>query len=133
MPNDQHIQGITERIPLSLPVEVISRKDEIPIPWVRDIVDNSDKEKGIEALAMQFYRSVASFPPFVIMKLIPFVRVELGEQRRLQGVMSHHSKESYTANDEQPHSAQPHSAKDNQADPFPFSITAGVEKGAKNR
>lgn len=49
-------QGITERIPLALPQEVLSRKDEIPVSWVRDIVENSEKEKGIEALAMQFYR-----------------------------------------------------------------------------
>ncbi|KAF8609826.1 hypothetical protein BDV93DRAFT_154752 [Ceratobasidium sp. AG-I] len=114
--NQELSHGITERIPLSLPREVISRKDEIPVSWVRDIVDNSDKEKGVEALAMQFYR------------------VELGEQRRLQGVMSHHSKESSTSQEiEQPRAVRPHSINNNSADPFPFSITAGVEKGAKNR
>ncbi|KAB5589793.1 Tyrosine phosphatase [Ceratobasidium theobromae] len=98
-------QGITERIPLALGKHVIGRKDEIPVPWLREIVENSDKEKGIEALAMQFYR------------------IELGEQRRLQGVMSHHSRESQIQSDDHKLGL----------DPFPFSITAGVEKGAKNR
>lgn len=105
------------------------------MPWVRDIVDNSDKEKGIEALAMQFYRCVASFPP-AICNFDRFIRhrVELGEQRRLQGVMSHHSKESTTAQvADQPHAVRPLLTNENSSDPFPFSITAGVEKGAKNR
>ncbi|QRW05644.1 protein-tyrosine phosphatase [Ceratobasidium sp. AG-Ba] len=90
---------------------VLSRKDEIPATWLRGIVEDSDKEKGIEALAMQFYR------------------IELGEQRRLQGVMSHHSKESQVlAKDD---TKQPNG--DNHVDDFPYSITAGVEKGSKNR
>ncbi|CAE6448150.1 unnamed protein product [Rhizoctonia solani] len=107
--NRELSHGITERIPLELSQDVISRKDEIPVPWVRDIVENSDREKGIEALAMQFYR------------------IELGEQRRLQGVMSHHSRESHGAEPTAPtNDSQTH-------DPFPFSITAGIEKGTKNR
>jgi len=110
--NQELSHGITERIPLSLPQEVLSRKDDISVPWVRTIVENSDKENGIEALAMQFYR------------------VELGEQRRLQGVMSHHSKETYTTSSTE-QKQQPDSNK--STDPFPFSITAGVEKGSKNR
>jgi protein tyrosine phosphatase len=62
--------------------------------------------EGAENLAMQFYR------------------IELAEQRRLTGIMHHHSKEDAgaPAGDAQPSSA-----------PFPYSITAGVEKGAKNR
>ncbi|KAH7345071.1 hypothetical protein B0J17DRAFT_712685 [Rhizoctonia solani] len=107
--NRELSHGITERIPLELSQDVISRKDEIPVPWVRDIVENSDREKGIEALAMQFYR------------------IELREQRRLQGVMSHHSNESQGLQ---------HGASTSHSqihDPFPFSITAGIEKGAKNR
>ncbi|CAE6536824.1 unnamed protein product [Rhizoctonia solani] len=112
--NRELSHGITERIPLELSKDVISRKDEIPISWVREIVDNGDREKGIEALAMQFYR------------------IELGEQRRLQGVMSHHSKESQTAqNATSQQSGAPNDSHTH--DPFPFSIIAGVEKGAKNR
>lgn len=67
-----------------------------------DGANPADIEEGKEALAMQFFK------------------VELSEQRRLMGIMEHHSKES--GQDEAYSSA-----------PFPFSITAGVEKGAKNR
>ena len=75
-----------------------------------DDIDPADVEEGTEALAMQFYR------------------IELAEQRRLMGVMEHHSKESG------PSDSQPTTAV-NGSKPlkFPFSITAGVEKGAKNR
>ena len=86
--------------------------------------------EGSEALAMQFYR------------------IELGEQRRLMGVMEHHSKESGRimeggekkgSKSKSKRSKQrskgtgrssrgKHSSRD-----FPYSITAGVEKGAKNR
>ncbi|CAE7132991.1 unnamed protein product [Rhizoctonia solani] len=112
--NRELSHGITERIPLELSQDVLTRKDEIPVPWIRDIVENSDREKGIEALAMQFYR------------------IELGEQRRLQGVMSHHSKESQPSNHI---SQQPGTPIDDthMHDSFPFSITAGIEKGTKNR
>jgi hypothetical protein len=91
-------------------------------------LDDSQAE-GSEALAMQFYR------------------IELGEQRRLMGVMEHHSKESgrimeggeKKGKSKSKRSKQrskgtgrssrgKHSSRD-----FPYSITAGVEKGAKNR
>ncbi|KAJ7480085.1 hypothetical protein B0H11DRAFT_1725397 [Mycena galericulata] len=116
--------GITERIPLRLPRRVRRRISELPFHWLREIArhaapltpsESSDSsstspasprphphavEEGMEALAMQFYR------------------IELAEQRRLMGVMEHHSRESGAG--------VSHS-------PFPFSITAGVEKGSKNR
>lgn len=66
--------------------------------------DPTGVEEGTEALAMQFYR------------------IELAEQRRMMGVMEHHSKESGKFADTFSVGAA-----------FPFSITAGVEKGAKNR
>lgn len=53
-----------------------------------------------------------------------FYRIELAEQRRLMGVMEHHSKESGRFVEEGITQASL---------TFPFSITAGVEKGAKNR
>ncbi|KAL0945538.1 hypothetical protein HGRIS_014700 [Hohenbuehelia grisea] len=134
--------GITERIPLRLPRRVRRRIDDLPFRWLQDIVrradalpslpvatdhmvssdsdsdlptrstplpepDPADVDEGTEALAMQFYR------------------IELAEQRRLMGVMEHHSKESggvVAAN-----------MPSQQDAIFPFSITAGVEKGTKNR
>ncbi|KAL4069294.1 hypothetical protein J3A83DRAFT_4250288 [Scleroderma citrinum] len=162
-------QGITERIPLRLPRRVRRRLNDLPFPWLCEITrrsairnpspssrmpgsesESSDEphtsdpdehdpevEEGTEALAMQFYR------------------IELAEQRRLQTIMEHHSRESEVtasgkayiqkggktdiAVDDRdvggvmecvpmtkvtPHT--PHSS-------FPFSITAGVEKGTKNR
>ncbi|KAH6917160.1 protein-tyrosine-phosphatase [Coprinopsis sp. MPI-PUGE-AT-0042] len=105
--------GITERIPLRLP-----RRESPLLSVTPACFDSSSEESfdddagpdpavvndGAEALAMQFYR------------------IELAEQRRLMGIMEHHSKESGSFGDQS--SGQP---------VFPFSITAGVEKGAKNR
>lgn len=110
-------------------------------------------DQGMENLAMQFYR------------------IELAEQRRLMGIMQHHSREgevenrkALTGENESDTWIQPHmrgesrDTGDIQMDvddqaireegpetttrrrtmsspstPFPYSITAGVEKGAKNR
>ncbi|KAF9652061.1 hypothetical protein BDM02DRAFT_352315 [Thelephora ganbajun] len=86
-------------------------------------------EEGTEALAMQFYR------------------IELGEQRRLMGVMQHHSSESgrvLTSSSGSPSSEEnfeapvprvrhPKCRLNRTEVSFPYSITAGVEKGAKNR
>jgi hypothetical protein len=87
-------------------------------------------EEGTEALAMQFYR------------------IELGEQRRLMGVLQHHSSESgrvLTSSSSGGLSseeileppvprARRHKSRLNRTEvSFPYSITAGVEKGAKNR
>ncbi|KAF9535790.1 hypothetical protein CPB83DRAFT_842337 [Crepidotus variabilis] len=129
--NTELTHGITDRIPLTLPRRVRSRIHELPFPWLQDIArraaktphrpstnamhmddttsssesdaqpDEGSIDEGKEALAMQFYK------------------IELAEQRRLMGVMEHHSRESGVVA--------------NQEVPFPFSITAGVEKGAKNR
>ncbi|KAJ6519259.1 hypothetical protein C8R45DRAFT_809267 [Mycena sanguinolenta] len=129
--NTELSHGITERIPLRLPKRVRRRVQELPFPWLRNIArraapatppdaadaaasrpDSSEDENessdsaqsGTEALAMQFYR------------------IELAEQRRMMGVMEHHSRESATKS---------HDGVGGHG--FPFSITAGVEKGSKNR
>lgn len=134
--------GVTERIPLQLPRRVRRRSRELPFPWLQHIAkwaapaprrptslsDNSttsdsesddsdipnatEIEEGKEALATQFYK------------------IELAEQKRLMGVMEHHTRESGNAG------GIPLGAASEQLQksvPFPFSITAGVEKGAKNR
>ncbi|KIY62980.1 hypothetical protein CYLTODRAFT_426494 [Cylindrobasidium torrendii FP15055 ss-10] len=107
--------GITERIPLRLPDRVKGRIDDLPFSWLRDIARRSasshdvDIEESMEALAMQFYR------------------IELAEQRRLMGVMEHHSRESQMSSESSDNTHAPN------VKPFPFSITAGVEKGTKNR
>ena len=118
-------QGITERIALELPDWVVKRVDELPFEWLRQIVRKASTQspgghtggEALEDLAMQFYR------------------IELGEQKRLHGVMDHHSRESAAANravqslwrqGECSTSRMPELS-------FPYSITAGIEKGAKNR
>ena len=77
---------------------------------------------------------------------LQFYRIELGEQRRLMGVMEHHSMESQasivgagavsvsSAGVVPVGASEPkgEKAKDKEGD-FPFSITAGLEKGNKNR
>lgn len=99
--------------------------------------NDPDVEEGAETLAMQFYR------------------IELAEQRRLRSVMEHHARESevsvyaaagqaYTLGEGGQgiigvgaRSATAAGIKTLPSTPvqgsFPFSITAGVEKGAKNR
>ncbi|KAG2370313.1 hypothetical protein BDR07DRAFT_1386987 [Suillus spraguei] len=96
--------------------------------------NDPDVEEGAETLAMQFYR------------------IELAEQRRLRSVMEHHARESevsayaaasqaYTLGEggQDIIGAGARSAGVNTLPStpvqgaFPFSITAGVEKGAKNR
>ncbi|KDQ30254.1 hypothetical protein PLEOSDRAFT_1095875 [Pleurotus ostreatus PC15] len=180
--------GITERIPLRLPRRIRQRIHELPFRWLQDIArkaeartppglsarsartvtdvfpssgsdsdvefpsprlpllspaadpDPADVDEGTEALAMQFYR------------------IELAEQRRLMGVMEHHSKESETTVGEHADKGKRseihhevevdenlreravtlgHDSLSSIHEPkldgdFPFSITAGVEKGAKN-
>lgn len=92
------------------------------------IMPEDPQAEGSEALAMQFYR------------------IELGEQRRLMGIMAHHSRESGRVLDGETKSSKskkrsklrnkgmgrPSRGKHGSRE-FPYSITAGVEKGAKNR
>ncbi|KAF7784514.1 hypothetical protein Agabi119p4_679 [Agaricus bisporus var. burnettii] len=130
-------QGITERIPLRLSRRVRHRIHDLPFPWLREIarraaklgphsrsvidsspsaseeseddenITSADVEEGKEALAMQFYK------------------IELAEQRRLMGIMEYHAKETTIVTTDM------NSAPDSSG--FAYSITAGVEKGAKNR
>jgi hypothetical protein len=126
--NRELSSGITERIPLVLPPHIIARKSDLPFKWLRGIVKQSERpgDEGSEALAMQFYI------------------LELREQKRLLGIMDHHSKESglqITPPSTMP--ILPKSFKSPRelnasghplpAAYFPYSITAGVEKGDKNR
>lgn len=122
-----------------------SLSPEPPVPLMSTLQSSpsSDSDTSGEdlarALAMQFYK------------------IELGEQRRLMGVMEHHSKESIPVPVQTSASvpgvsrgmssyvgfpvdvlgsvsgkAQTEGQKAKEC-VFPFSITAGVEKGEKNR
>jgi tyrosine-protein phosphatase 2/3 len=178
-------QGVSERIPLTLPASVRVRITDLPFQWLRHIArraapatrnytpldrsaENTEEdtassstfsssssacdsdpdttpplsspgaprppgdlvEEGTEALAMQFYR------------------IELGEQRRLMGIMQHHTSESgrvlTSSSSGSPSSEENYGASvprvrhhkprlNHTEVSFPYSITAGVEKGAKNR
>lgn len=105
-------QGITERIPLRLSPTIVSRARELPFSWLRNIAKTAGHDEGTEALAMQFYR------------------IELGEQRRLQGIMTHHSMQSGIADEP---TTDDTLQEGKEGKPFPYSIVAGVEKGTKNR
>jgi hypothetical protein len=96
-------------------------------------------KEAAETLAMQFYR------------------VELGEQRRLQGIMNHHSRNpgdavnsgsdsggrtergepmELSSDSDGTRTGKTPSARgggESGGDYFPYSITAGLEKGSKNR
>ncbi|KAF8557387.1 hypothetical protein OG21DRAFT_1601668 [Imleria badia] len=98
-------------------------------PHTSDPDENDQNvEEGTEALAMQFYR------------------IELAEQRRLRSIMEHHTKESQASASVKPRRmldkdggrlSMRTGAKSMPGTPhpsaFPFSITAAVEKGTKNR
>jgi hypothetical protein len=131
--------GITERIPLQLPDDVSRRAREMPL-FLSELV-TMPSDQGAEKLANQFYE------------------VELGEQRRLQSVMNWHAQDSgATLDGRNPSEAWTQQVKDkeevtrmkawtlaqqtgvqspdDEAEDdhyFPFSITAGVERGTKNR
>lgn len=136
--------GITERIPLVIPPSILERETELPFQWLRDIVRKASAKsadgiiggEALEDLAMQFYR------------------IELGEQRRLNGVMEHHSNESTTDGvsnsskgsvrgnltagtrpraDWKAETGSKKHLETSKTATFPYSITAGVEKGTKNR
>ncbi|OCF74348.1 hypothetical protein I204_04719 [Kwoniella mangroviensis CBS 8886] len=123
--------GITERIPLNLPDQVMNRVEDLP-DFLRDLATMPEKD-SMDQLAKQFYD------------------LELNEQKRLQAVMEWHSnasgmllsdkagKESWA--EKRHHDAEEVQRLTNwngeeatlQDDYFPFSITAGVERGTKNR
>ncbi|KIK80733.1 hypothetical protein PAXRUDRAFT_157888 [Paxillus rubicundulus Ve08.2h10] len=120
----------SSRSPVSATLE--SGSESTDDPHTSDPDENDpDVEEGTEALAMQFYR------------------IELAEQRRLRTIMEHHSRESEGAGaaatgrqftvfrDDRAEDNMSMSARTVPSTPhpaaFPFSITAGVEKGTKNR
>ena len=106
--NVELANGIGDKIPLLVPDHIFSRRDDLPSQWLRDLLLQAETaDHGAEMLALQFYR------------------IELGEQRRLQGVMSHHSRQHDNTRPVDPPSTAPAQ--------FPFSITAGIEMGTKNR
>ncbi|WVQ99484.1 hypothetical protein IAU59_006619 [Kwoniella sp. CBS 9459] len=123
--------GITERIPLNLPETVMSRVEDLP-DFLKHLATMPEKE-SMDALAKQFYE------------------LELSEQKRLQAIMEWHSLGSGGALDDSAGREDWIDKRRNdaeevqrlaewkgeeaklQGDYFPFSITAGVERGTKNR
>ncbi|EIW70551.1 hypothetical protein M231_07763 [Tremella mesenterica] len=119
-------EGISERIPLGLNQSMLARAEELPT-WLRPLVVMPEKDR-MDRLAEQFYA------------------IELGEQKRLQAVMDYHTKESGTKLEHTPPEPQQtlknssvfmsrseSLSSSQEGDYFPFSITAGVERGSKNR
>ncbi|OXG19580.1 protein-tyrosine-phosphatase [Cryptococcus neoformans Tu401-1] len=134
--------GITERIPLNLPDFVRKRADQFP-DWLRELVTMPEQD-SMDKLAHQFYQ------------------LELHEQKRLQAIMEWHAKGSGvllqpTAGCDEKIRRNASEKKGwewaiqresdikelkrlmnwergiEDIEYFPFSITAGVERGTKNR
>jgi hypothetical protein len=117
--------GGHERISLELPRETQERAGDLP-PWLKELATMPEQDSA-ERLAEEFYK------------------VELGEQKRLQAVMDWHSKSSgqvvATAPAGQRELDQKAKAElsgwsggdASGENYFPYSITAGVERGTKNR
>ena len=135
--NFELADGTTDRIPLRLPTCVMNRLHDLPFPWLQRIASRADP-KIITNKTETCRRSVLHIPPLSPVHDIPlspalvpvessdplamqFHSIELAEQRRLMNIMQHHSKHSGRCVDQ------------SLILGFPFSITAGVEKGAKNR
>ncbi|KAJ7771915.1 hypothetical protein DFH07DRAFT_734172 [Mycena maculata] len=119
--NTELSHGITERIPLRLPRRVRRRISELPFQWLRDIARRAGPVTPpagyLPVGSPRRSPSSSAIEEGTEALAMQFYRIELAEQRRLMGVMAFHSRES---------GGHTHS-------PFPFSITAGVEKGSKNR
>lgn len=122
--------GITERISLGVPEEAKRRAHELPA-FLAELVEMPEDDSA-EKLAQQFYQ------------------IELGEQKRLQAVMDWHTNGSGaslgagTATEWQEQKEKDEGelerlklwdagAVSPAGEYFPFSITAGVERGTKNR
>lgn len=109
--------GITERIPLALPEEIQRRSAELP-PFLREIVEEPE-----DVVATRLAHE--------------FESIERDEQQRLQGIMDWHTRGSRQWCDEDQRKLEDgfEYAKEQGAgeEYFPFSITAGVERGSKNR
>lgn len=101
--------GITERIPLDLPASTVARASELPT-WLRELAQCSEPDAA-DRLAAQFES------------------VERGELKRLQGVMSYHAR---FGGADAGHAGSG-GAGEGEGEYFPYSITAGLEKGQKNR
>ncbi|KAK2461740.1 hypothetical protein APHAL10511_006203 [Amanita phalloides] len=116
--NIELAHGVTERIPLCLPHRVRQRVHDLPFRWLQEIAcraaprtpQANPDEKSQDVMVTEGAQTLA----------VQFYRIELAEQRRLMNVLEHHARESGKA-------GVP------SVDSFPFSITAGIEKGEKNR
>ena len=129
--NTELSHGITERIALRIPRRVRRRIPDLPFPWLQDIAQRAastpsrhrnfsestseDSSEDCESNAADIEESKDSLAR-------QFFKIELAEQRRLMGIMEHHSNESGQSRQ-----------FPSEGSSFPFSITAGIEKGAKNR
>ncbi|GBE78664.1 hypothetical protein SCP_0115550 [Sparassis crispa] len=153
--------GGSAGIALRLPRKVRRRVGELPFEWLREIArrsgrmregngdyEESDGDSEVEPVRMQDMlpvldsspgsrsenesslessQSPASADELTRALEVQFYRIELGEQQRLMGVMEHHTGESRGLS-----SAQA-VLKERANQDFPYSITAGLEKGTKNR
>lgn len=107
---------------MALPEEISRRADELPA-FLRNLVKMPQKD-SMDLLAQQFYK------------------VELGEQKRLQSVMDFLARDDNGQPTRSALADEPKNAVEVEqlmeedatgAGYFPFSITAGVERGTKNR
>lgn len=117
--------GGHERISLDLPATASERAEDLP-PWLAELA-TMPSDQSAERLAEEFYR------------------VEVGEQKRLQAVMDWHSKYSGGVVLAAPEGQNEMDTKARDKlhswtiggkegeNYFPYSITAGVEQGTKNR
>ncbi|KZT08918.1 uncharacterized protein LAESUDRAFT_712524 [Laetiporus sulphureus 93-53] len=124
--------------PPSSPPESPTRRSAAPLQPMNNAESSPDEQSSSS-------QSPPSAEDLTRALELQFYRIELGEQRRLMGVMEHHSRESATlvaagagvsvssAGIVGPGSGKEKKEEEKETEVFPFSITAGLEKGNKNR
>ena len=123
--NIELTHGITERIPLNVSRRVRQRIQDLPFLWLQDIARHAGTQRAESSADKPDSDTDGDINPAVVAEgaeilAMQFYKIELAEQRRLMSIMEHHAREN--AEDDVSSTAS-----------FPFSITAGIEKGEKNR
>jgi hypothetical protein len=97
--NTELSHGITEHIPLRHPRRVRCRIRDLPLPWLQNIahqvastpLHRSFNESASSQSSEEFESNEADIEESLAKQ---FFKIKLAEQRRLMGVMEHHSNES---------------------------------------
>jgi tyrosine-protein phosphatase 2/3 len=138
------------RIPLALPRAVRARADELPFEWLRRIARAAATDADSDRARTEDEKSGSGDAVAVDALAEQFRRIELAEQKRMMGIMVGRAlsppllgtvffsgsvlMHTYTQDYHSRHSQSAGAGADaDTGAEYPYSIVAGLEKGAKNR